>query len=194
MQSQHPLILQALQWAQTAERIEAPADSFCGTHDVMRARIDRMTRARLQSGVPENHAWLLDGILSEIGNNSFDHNIGNWPDVSGIFFAFDLISSPNVCVLADRGRGIKVTISNIRPDVSDDLAALRIAFLERISGRAPEKRGNGLKFVRSSILDDGIDLKFQSGLAQYSIESRKESWGTVDTPVRGCLAILSWHS
>jgi len=33
----------------------------------------------------EGDAYMAGAIAGEIGNNSFDHNIGNWPDMAGIF-------------------------------------------------------------------------------------------------------------
>jgi hypothetical protein len=78
----------------------------------------------------------------------------------------------------------------VRPELSSDAEALRIAFTERISGRAPEQRGNGLKFVRSVLLQDGIDLWYGSGHAAYSVIQREEHWLETDAPILGCCAIL----
>ena len=73
-------------------------------------------------------------------------------------------------VLADRGRGITTTLKKARPNISSDEEALKIAFTEIVSGRAPEQRGNGLKVVRKVVEEnDIIALDFQSGLAQAEI-------------------------
>jgi hypothetical protein len=32
---------------------------------------------------------LADAVLSEIGNNAFDHNVGNWRDVPGVLECAD---------------------------------------------------------------------------------------------------------
>lgn len=73
------------------------------------------------------------------------------------------------------------------------LQALHVAFTERLSGRAPEKRGNGLKFVRSVLIEDGIDLWYGSGTSAYVVEQRSEKWLTTDTEIFGCCAILFLH-
>ena len=51
-------------------------------------------------------------------------------------------------VLADRGLGILETLKQVRPTLKTHIEAVNVAFTEILSGRAPEKRGNGLKFVR----------------------------------------------
>ena len=106
---------------------------------------------------------LISSAVGEIGNNSFDHNIGNWPDVPGIFYSYDL--NKRVIVMADRGLGIRATLSRIRPGLEDDIQALTVAMTERLSGRAPERRGNGLKFVREVMENYPISVSLQSGIA-----------------------------
>jgi len=111
---------------------------------------------------------LISAITGEIGNNSFDHNLGNWPDAPGTFFAYNL--NKRQIVLADRGQGVLVTLKRARPGLSDHKNALRVAFTEIVSGRAPEYRGNGLKFVSNVVIDNKISLFFQTGDAQLRIQ------------------------
>ncbi len=54
-------------------------------------------------------------------------------------------------IIADRGRGIMETLKKVKPGLANDMDALTVVFTERISGRAPEARGNGLKFVYENI-------------------------------------------
>ncbi|MBI2340335.1 MAG: hypothetical protein HYU99_08235 [Deltaproteobacteria bacterium] len=54
-------------------------------------------------------------------------------------------------VIADRGQGILSSLKRVLPSLKDDQEALETAFEKKLSGRAPEKRGNGLKFVRGVI-------------------------------------------
>ena len=45
----------------------------------------------IQSGLSENIVPLIVAVAGEIGNNSFDHNLGKWPDSPGVFFGFDVV-------------------------------------------------------------------------------------------------------
>lgn len=54
-------------------------------------------------------------------------------------------------VIADRGQGLLGSLGRVASDITDDESALEAAFQRRLSGRSPERRGNGLKFVRSII-------------------------------------------
>ena len=142
-----------------------------------------------KSGLQEDRLHLFEAVLSEIGNNAFDHNIGNWREIPGVFFGAETGKKP-LFVIADRGQGVRTTLSRVRPDLTTDADALRVAFTERISGRAPERRGNGLKFVRRVLLNDGLDCWYGSGSAVYEVLGKQEVWKDADQPVPGCCAIL----
>ncbi|HLD71319.1 MAG TPA: hypothetical protein VI873_01740 [Candidatus Peribacteraceae bacterium] len=187
----HPLSEQAITWVSSVKG-DAPhnAEQHSETRDMLRARIDSLTIRLLRQGIAEDRVRLLDAVLSEIGSNSFDHNIGQWRDISGVLFEITETDEGILCVLADRGQGIRATLSRVRPGIMSDTEALRIAFTERLSGRAPEQRGNGLKFVRSVLLQDGIDLWYGSGTAVYAMETRQENWMDIRPPILGCCAIL----
>ena len=120
------------------------------------------------------------------------HNVGNWPDVHGIFFAYDI--NKRVIVLADRGQGVKKTLSRVRPNIQTDIEALHIAFTEIVSGREPEKRGNGLKVVRHIIESNPIGLLFRSGLA--AVKSPKKASpieiGMEAENIRGVYALITF--
>jgi len=143
--------------------------------------------------VSEDTASLLTTVAGEIGDNSFMHNIGNWPDVLGIFFAYDI--GKRVIVLADRGQGVRKTLSRVRPTIETDVEALRVAFTEIVSGREPEKRGNGLKVVRRIVELNPIHLLFRSGVAV--VKSPKEQSGSITIAaasenVRGAYAVIKF--
>jgi len=187
----HPLVQEAMLWS--AEANKPPplsAGQWCATKDTLRARIDSLTIRLLHQNVAEDRVRLFDAVLSEIGSNSFDHNIGQWRDTPGVLFKSSETDDGTLCVLADRGQGLLTTLSRVRPALNNDAEALRVAFTESISGRAPEQRGNGLKFVRSILLEDGIDLWYGSGNAAYAVTERVEEWLPNDPPVLGCSAIL----
>ncbi|MFH1720528.1 MAG: helix-turn-helix domain-containing protein [Patescibacteria group bacterium] len=135
---------------------------------------------------------MLSSIAGEIGNNSFDHNLGNWPDLMGVFFGYDL--SRRIIVLADRGRGILQTLKRVRPELSSASEAVDVAFTEYISGRAPENRGNGLKFVKKAIIENPFSLIFQTGNAKLRLQQGDKELYIEEDPVsfRGCFAFVEF--
>lgn len=157
-----------LVWATSALPPELPNEYHCERSDRFTSRVAKMG-AELQkdSRLSEDLASLLTLIAGEIGDNSFAHNMGNWPDVPGIFFAYDI--AKRVIVLADRGRGVRATLRHVRPNLDTDIEALTVAFTEIVSGRNPEKRGNGLKVVRRVAESKQIGLLFRSGIGTVTI-------------------------
>ena len=122
----------------------------------------------------------------------FAHNLGNWPDTSGYFFGYDL--QKQVIVLADRGLGILETLRRVRPNLPSHVAAVEVAFTEFISGRAPEKRGNGLKLVREVVSTQPIDLFFTTGDAEVRMQDSKKDFHVArgEGGIRGCLAKIEF--
>ena len=154
-------------------------DYFCSTRDIFQARLD--------SFIARTQQYLISAIIGEIGSNTFDHNWDyekGYP--RGVYFNSDDI---NCLILADYGRGIKKSLAAVR-NCESDLEALKVAFTEQISGRAPEQRGNGLKFVLESVTSKKWYLYFQSGNACCIIENGVANFSLVDTSYTGCLAIL----
>lgn len=156
-------------WTASAQAPELNSQYFCERQDRFTSRLEKMSTVLLQqlSNVVTDTVSLLTLVAGEIGDNSFAHNIGNWPDVLGIFFAYDI--DKRLIVLADRGRGVQATLRRVRPSLDNDIDALRVAFTEIISGRDPEKRGNGLKVVRRVTEAQQIGLRFQSGIGIVQI-------------------------
>jgi hypothetical protein len=96
-------------------------------------------------------------------------------------------------VLADYGRGIKQSLLSVLPVINSDAEAMEIAFTKRISGRSPEQRGNGLKFVSETIQQNNWRLYFQSGLGACSINGNGIIFLERAIPVIGCLAIIDFN-
>ncbi len=165
---------------------------YCSNSAVFQTRLTEMHN--LLMGVAELSRIfpLIVAVAGEIGNNSFDHNLGNWPDTPGIFFAYDI--HKRVIVLADRGLGILATLKRVKPELHTDEEALRVAFTEILSGRAPESRGNGLKFVRKVVSENPIGLLFRTGDAELVLvkDSDVLDIRTSPEPFRGCLALLTF--
>ena len=103
------------EWIMEKEnKIHIPTDWHCETRDVFQIRLERMTREFIRCNTIEAKAYIFSAIVGEIGNNSFDHNIGNWQDVPGVWFSFEIFSDGKIkIILADRGRGVLETLQYV---------------------------------------------------------------------------------
>ncbi len=180
----------ASEWIQNG--VEFPGTFYCPTSSVFNARLAKMENVLMQRPGFEKLYSLIVLIAGEIGDNSFAHNLGKWPDTAGIFFGYDLEKC--VVVLADRGLGILETLRQVRPGLSNHVEAVEVAFTEFISGRAPEKRGNGLKLVREVVMEQPIDLFYTSGDAEIRIKGPDKVFRVTrgQQTVRGCLAKIDF--
>ncbi len=165
---------------------------YCQNSAVFQSRLVRMENLLMQNQKTKEIFSLIVSMAGEIGNNSFDHNLGQWPDTPGVFFGYDL--NKKQIVLADRGLGILETLKRAKPDLKNHVQALKVAFTEIISGRSPENRGNGLKFVRKIISQNPINLFFQTGNAQLQLNGGSPDLKITDSKdsFRGCLALISY--
>lgn len=179
-------------WAASTTHAEPAKEFYCRTKDVFApGRLARLENdLKKLDGLGIHHS-LLTSMVGEIGDNSYAHNLGNWPDILGIFFAYDL--NKRVIVLADRGRGILKTLQSVRPELESHKEALSVAFTEIISGRFPERRGNGLKSVAQNILASDVKLTFRTGDAQLDLKKGdKELNITKCETFHGCFAVLKF--
>ena len=167
-------------------------DFYCSDSSMFQARLSRLEKDLGEIRELGRTFPLISAITGEIGNNSFDHNLGSWPDIPGIFFAYDIIGKK--IVLADRGQGILTTLKRVRPELINHQDALKVAFTEIISGRAPEYRGNGLKFVRNVIGTNEISLFFQTGDARLKIAKNNSDLKIEKSNIylQGCLVLIKF--
>ncbi|MBI2023540.1 MerR family DNA-binding transcriptional regulator [Candidatus Giovannonibacteria bacterium] len=172
--------------------IEIPATFYCSNSAEFQTRLIRMQSILEGKKELAPIFTLVVAVAGEIGNNSFDHNLGNWPDTPGIFFAYD--AQKKKIILADRGLGIFTTLKRVKPGLNSDEEALKVAFTEIISGRSPENRGNGLKFVSKIAAENPIGLLFQTGNAELILakESTALNIRPSPKPFRGCLALITF--
>lgn len=184
------LVKLARDW--TNEGFELLAMFYCANSAVFQARLIKMQDALVKSSLSLNLLSLIVAVAGEIGNNSFDHNLGKWPDIPGVFFGYDIIKRQ--VVLADRGLGILSTLGRVRPSLKTHVDALRVAFTEIVSGRAPEERGNGLKFVRRVIAENPVSLFFRSGDAELRLKKDSGELIITRSPIdtRGCFAVIEY--
>jgi excisionase family DNA binding protein len=181
----------AYEWIK--DGIEFPGTFYCSTSSIFNARLTKMEQALIKMPGFEKLYSLIVLVAGEIGDNSFAHNLGKWPDTAGIFFGYDL--AKGIIVLADRGLGILETLRQVRPQLPSHVAAVEVAFTEFISGRAPEKRGNGLKLVREVVLENPISIFFTSGDAEVRMKSPDKVFRVTrgQQIVRGCLAKIEFN-
>lgn len=186
------LVRIAQEWASTVRAHEPESEFYCETSDRFKTRLEKFT-AQLEAHPTLNPvASLISSAAGEIGNNSYDHNLGNWPDIIGTFFSYDI--GKRIVVLADRGVGVRTTLQKIRPALASDIEALRVAFTEFVTGRAPEHRGNGLKYVRDALIAAHAALWFQSGDAIFEIKKGAPDFliTTTDAAIQGSLAVIKF--
>ncbi len=75
-----------------------------------------------------------------------------------------------------------------------DSEALEVAFTQYISARAPEDRGNGLKFVKDIVVANAFDLLFYTGNATLHL-GRKTPEIKIeisDKNFHSCIAIIHY--
>lgn len=174
----------------TSDGTEIPSTFYRADSSVFQARLSKLQAALVKAGIADNLLPLVVAVAGEIGNNSFDHNLGNWPDTPGVFFGYDV--TKRKIVLADRGLGILATLRRVRPELKNHGEALRVAFTEIVSGRAPEARGNGLKFVRQVVAQHPVSLFFRTGDAELRLKNdTPELFITRSTAdIRGCFSLI----
>lgn len=184
------LLMLATKWVEKGT--EFSSSFYCATSSVFNARLTKMEKQLMEKPGFEKMYSLITLVTGEIGDNSFAHNLGKWPDMPGIFFGYDL--DKKEIVLADRGVGILETLKQVRPNLNSHTEAVEMAFTEFISGRAPEKRGNGLKLVREVVTQNPINLFYKSGDAEVRMQNQNKEFRVTrgQNIIRGCLAKIEF--
>ncbi|MEK7648618.1 MAG: hypothetical protein AAB400_01735 [Patescibacteria group bacterium] len=166
------------------------SNEHCSTRDVFQARLEKMNIFLKNEHELNNVASIIVVIIGEIGNNAFDHNLGNWRDEAGVYYSYDMTA--RCIVVADRGLGVWTTLKRVRPEIHDDCDALTIAFKEIVTSRAPEKRGNGLKLVEKMVLAQNMKLDIYSGAGHYTIEHGQTTCSGEEEIYNGVIAVLKF--
>ena len=166
------------------------ANCFRNTEEYFSRTRDIFT-ARLQSYIIKTEKYLEAAIIGEIGNNTFDHNFGFFSSYPmGAYCNYKYLQK--YTILADYGKGIKQSLQSVLPTIESDREAVEIAFTKRVSGRSPEQRGNGLKFVSQAIQQNNWHLYFQSGSGACSIDKNSILFSENTPSIKGCLAIIDF--
>lgn len=182
----------ARKWYSSPSPRQIPRRFYCPDKSIFKARLSRFEFDLSQNANFAQIFPLIVAIVGEIGNNSYDHNLGNWPDAVGTFFGYNI--EERKVVLVDRGQGLLKTLKQVRPNLSNYSEALGVAFTELISGRAPEARGNGLKYVREVVVNYGFKLLFQSGDAVLSLGKKNRTLKIEKSQnfIRGAFALINY--
>lgn len=166
---------------------------YCQSRDQSAARLPKWLKHFVSFGLSENSAAIVTAILGELTNNSFDHNLGRWHDPTGCIVTYEKRHDSLLIFVVDRGQGIISSLGSSLKGQFSKIEILKKAFEERISGRAPEKRGNGLKFVAKNIQLSNNSLFCYSQSASYTIGQDPNSIDVSDLPKDfGTLIQIKW--
>jgi hypothetical protein len=169
----------------------------CETREILTAKLSHL-RTFVRNGLPENILPLVISTAGEIGNNSFDHNLGQWHDVPGCWFESQVTGRYLSICIADRGQGIFKSLIRVHPEIADEQAAIKAAFETIISGRAPEQRGNGLKYVKRNLSNTpGSGIACISGNARINYGEQGEKClnllNKYLSKVKGTITLMIWR-
>jgi hypothetical protein len=175
--------------ATITEAVVAEAANGFNESDEYISKTRDVFTARMQNYILETKKYLEAAVIGEIGNNTFDHNFIFEKEFPwGVYC--NLLYKQKYAVLADYGMGVRQSLLSVLPAIGSDLEAVETAFTKRISGRSPEQRGNGLKFVSETIRQNNWHLYFQSGSGGCSIDGHKIEFFEKTLSITGCLAII----
>lgn len=185
------------EWVNARVLTESPKSMVCESREVLAARLPRL-KSFVNMGLPENVLPMAISTAGEIGNNSFDHNLGQWRDVPGCWFESQVTGKFLWISIADRGQGVLRSLSRVHPEFTDDQTALEAAFERIISGRSPEQRGNGLKFVKNSLSNTpggGLACISGAGRVHYGEQGDKclSLLEKYFTRVNGTITFMVWR-
>ncbi len=185
-----------IEWVSAKNASAIRSEFLSESRDVFTGRLSRL-KVLLKQGLASEWLPLVISTVGEIGNNTFDHNLGQWRDVPGCWVETQVTGKLLWICVADRGQGIFRSLSRMHPSLSDEKTALHAAFEKIISGRAPEQRGNGLKFVRRNFSETGNrGLACLSGTAFVSYgdlgEKAEKFLKKNFKSVHGTVTVLVW--
>lgn len=178
-------------WYEVGKVTELINNHFCANRSEFNGRLINYEKL-LSNSFSEDCLYLATSSLGEIGNNCFDHNLGFWQDKPGCLF----IREQNFCLIADRGQGIKNSLSKVYTLTPQENTYIQVAFEKVITGRAPERRGNGLKYAKRNILTCGLSLYCVSNGEEMKIgddlHGRFQALLGTQLNNTGTLTLISW--
>lgn len=145
----------------------------CKHRDEFDGKLERFITMFQHFGLNEDDARLATTLIGELGNNTFDHNLGSWPtDVSGC-----IITAQNwpklkkiQFAIADPGVGFLGSLKAAFPELKTDIEAIKKGMAGN-TGRIGEIRGNGLKLIQEWTIKDFCGkVSIQSGEGLVSVD------------------------
>ncbi|PIR91986.1 hypothetical protein COU01_04130 [Candidatus Falkowbacteria bacterium CG10_big_fil_rev_8_21_14_0_10_44_15] len=145
-------------------QLTMPEQDNLNIHEILHCRYSDEFSGRLghfynmfkNFGLSRDDANLATNIVAELGNNVFDHNLGNWPtDIGGCIIAAHNYPQTKCIEVAvgDPGVGFRGSLKSAFPELKSDVEAIKKG-LAGNTGRVGETRGNGLKFIKSWTIND----------------------------------------
>ncbi len=132
------------------ENLDIQEIVHCRYVDELTGRLGRFEKMFKNFGLNDEDTKRAVVIVGELGNNVFDHNLGNWPtNFSGAIIVGQNYPSEKRIefIVGDAGVGFLGSLRNAFPDLSGDIEAIKKG-LGGYTGRIGENRGNGLKTIQ----------------------------------------------
>lgn len=166
----------------TIENLNIQEILHCFYRDEFNARLDRFISMFETFGLDQNEAQRATSIVGELGNNVFDHNLGNWPTrISGCIISAQHYPSLQKIYIAvgDPGVGFFGSLKTAFPEIGNDVDAIKKG-LAGNTGRIDEVRGNGLKLIQQWTIENfsgcvmihsgnGLVTVDKTGMKQYTV-------------------------
>ena len=123
---------------------------LCKYRDEFNAKLEYFLKMFRNFGLSEADSQRATAVIGELGNNVFDHNLGNWPTpiVGAIIAGQNYPAYKKIEItIGDPGVGFYESLTKAFPDINSDTDAIKKG-LEGNTGRVGEQRGNGLKLIQ----------------------------------------------
>ena len=123
---------------------------LCKYRDEFNAKLEYFLKMFRNFGLSEADSQRATAVIGELGNNVFDHNLGNWPTpiVGAIIAGQNYPAYKKIEItIGDPGVGFYESLTKAFPDIKSDTDAIKKG-LEGNTGRVGEQRGNGLKLIQ----------------------------------------------
>ena len=154
----------------------------CFYRDEFNARLSYFIEMFKDFGLTESDAQRATALVGELGNNVFDHNLGNWPtSISGCIIAAGHYPDTHTIEIAvgDPGAGFYRSLKTAFPKITSDKEAIKLG-LAGNTGRVGEARGNGLRLTQlwtiqnfsGSVMihsGDGLVIVDKSGMEEKTV-------------------------
>jgi hypothetical protein len=160
-------INEIIEWYNSGIYTDTINTNWCENRSAFNGRLSSYLN-QLKDSFNDECLYLFISSLGEVGNNCFDHNVGFWQDKAGCLF----VREKKFAIIADRGQGIRSSLSRVIDFKKEKLKPIELAYNRVVTGRAPEKRGNGLKFVKKSIANCNINLFVLSDSEEFYLSKK----------------------